>query len=50
MTKIRPYALSIAGFDPSGEAGVLADVKTFEANKVYGFGVMAFQNKSSNIL
>ena len=47
MTKTRPYVLSIAGFDPSGGAGVLADVKTFEANKVYGFGVMSaltFQN------
>jgi hydroxymethylpyrimidine/phosphomethylpyrimidine kinase len=43
----RSYVLSIAGFDPSGGAGVLADVKTFEANKVYGFGVMSaltFQN------
>jgi hydroxymethylpyrimidine/phosphomethylpyrimidine kinase len=35
-----PYALSIAGFDPSAGAGVLADVKTFEANGVYGFGVV----------
>ncbi|MEI6507146.1 MAG: hydroxymethylpyrimidine/phosphomethylpyrimidine kinase [Bacteroidota bacterium] len=47
MTKTRPYVLSIAGFDPSGGAGVLADIKTFEANKVYGFGVVSaltFQN------
>lgn len=47
MSKNRPYVLSIAGFDPSGGAGVLADVKTFEANKVYGFGVVSaitFQN------
>ena len=35
----RPYVLSIAGFDPSAGAGVLADIKTFEANKVYGFAV-----------
>ncbi len=43
----RPFVLSIAGFDPSGGAGVLADIKTFEANKVYGFGVVSaltFQN------
>lgn len=33
--------LSIAGFDPSAGAGVLADVKTFEANGVYGFGVVS---------
>lgn len=37
----RPYALSIAGFDPSAGAGVLADVKTFENNGVYGFGVVS---------
>lgn len=34
-------ALSIAGFDPSAGAGVLADIKTFEANGVYGFGVVS---------
>jgi hydroxymethylpyrimidine/phosphomethylpyrimidine kinase len=33
------YALSIAGFDPSGGAGLLADIKTFEALGVYGLGV-----------
>jgi len=32
----RPYALTIAGFDPSAGAGVLADVKALEANGVYG--------------
>jgi hydroxymethylpyrimidine/phosphomethylpyrimidine kinase len=29
-------ALSIAGFDPSGGAGVLADIKTFAAHGIYG--------------
>ena len=38
MADTRPYVLSIAGFDPSGGAGVLADIKTFEALGVYGFG------------
>jgi len=41
------YVLSIAGFDPSGGAGVLADIKTFEANKVIGMGAVSaltFQN------
>lgn len=33
--------LSIAGIDPSAGAGVLADVKTFEANGVYGMGVVS---------
>jgi hydroxymethylpyrimidine/phosphomethylpyrimidine kinase len=49
MKAARPYVLSIAGFDPSAGAGVLADVKTFEANKVYGLGVITgntFQNES----
>ncbi|MEO6725505.1 MAG: bifunctional hydroxymethylpyrimidine kinase/phosphomethylpyrimidine kinase, partial [Blastocatellia bacterium] len=33
-------ALSIAGFDPSGGAGVLADIKTFAAFGVYGTAVI----------
>lgn len=32
----RPYILSVAGFDPSGGAGLIADVKTIEALKGYG--------------
>jgi len=36
MPTSRPYALTIAGFDPSAGAGVLADVKAMEANGVYG--------------
>ena len=41
MQKKRPYTLSIAGFDPSAGAGLLADIKTFECNEVYGFGVVS---------
>lgn len=40
MPKVRPYCLTIAGFDPSGGAGVLADIKTFEQNKVQGLAVI----------
>ena len=36
---LRPYALTIAGFDPSAGAGLLSDVKTLEASGVYGLGV-----------
>lgn len=35
----RPYALSIAGFDPSGGAGFLADAKAMEVHKVYALTV-----------
>ncbi len=33
-------AMSIAGFDPSGGAGILNDIKTFSAFGVYGTGVI----------
>jgi hydroxymethylpyrimidine/phosphomethylpyrimidine kinase len=36
-----PKALTIAGVDPSGGAGVLADVKTFSALGAYGTAVIA---------
>jgi len=39
MSTNRPFALSIAGFDPSAGAGVLADIKTFEQHSVYGFAI-----------
>ncbi|OFX51212.1 MAG: hypothetical protein A2046_07740 [Bacteroidetes bacterium GWA2_30_7] len=44
---MRPNVLSIAGFDPSGGAGILADIKVFEFHKVYGFGActaITYQN------
>lgn len=39
MGKLRPVVLSIAGLDPSSGAGLTSDIKTFEANRVYGLGI-----------
>lgn len=47
MAEDRICVLSIAGFDPSGGAGILADIKSFEANKVCGMSAVSaitFQN------
>ena len=43
MEENRPIVLSIAGFDPCGGAGILADIKTFEQQKVYGLGINTAQ-------
>jgi hydroxymethylpyrimidine/phosphomethylpyrimidine kinase len=36
----RPTVLTIAGFDPTGGAGVLADIKTIGASRCYGVAVI----------
>ena len=36
----RPVAMAVAGLDPSGGAGLIADIKTFLANGVYGMGAV----------
>src|SRR5574337_617493 len=42
MAGVRvPKVLSVAGMDPSGGAGLLADIKTFSALGAYGCGVVA---------
>lgn len=40
MPAQRPFVLSVAGFDPSGGAGLAADLKTFEQFRVMGQGVV----------
>lgn len=48
VEKTRPNVLVIAGYDPSGGAGVLADAKTMEAHGVYAWSVctcLTFQNE-----
>ena len=45
----RPVALSVAGTDPCGGAGITADLKTFAALGVYGFSAVTLvvaQNSS----
>lgn len=39
MSRNRPFVLTIAGLDPSGSAGLLADCKTFEQHQVYGLAI-----------
>lgn len=49
ISEKRPTVLTIAGFDPSAGAGVLADVKTFENIGLYGFAVttsITYQNEN----
>ena len=41
QVKTIPNVLTIAGVDPSGGAGVLADIKTISALGGYGCGVIA---------
>lgn len=46
----RPAALTIAGLDPGGGAGLVADIKTFAAEGVWGCAVataLTFQNTSA---
>lgn len=40
MTQPAPTVLTIAGSDPSGGAGLQADIKTFAAFKVYGMSAI----------
>lgn len=49
MSHTKPFVLSIAGFDPCGGAGILADIKTFEMHHAVGLGVctsITFQNEN----
>ena len=39
MSENRPFVLTLAGFDPSAGAGILADIKTFEQLKTYGIAI-----------
>lgn len=47
--KNRPYILTIAGFDPSGGAGLLADVKTMEQIQCYGLAVCSANTIQNDI-
>ncbi len=48
--EIKPVALTIAGFDPSGGAGVLADIRTFNAFALFPVAAITsvtFQNQTA---
>src|ERR1041384_969438 len=48
MEDARKFIIAIAGFDPSGGAGILADIKTAEQHSVTALGVctaVTFQNE-----
>lgn len=50
MTSAPPVALTIAGSDPSGGAGIAADLKTFHRHGVYGcaaISLLTVQNTTS---
>nr|MBA3901641.1 bifunctional hydroxymethylpyrimidine kinase/phosphomethylpyrimidine kinase [Bacteroidota bacterium] len=38
MEAVNPNIITIAGFDPSAGAGILSDIKTFEAHGEYAMG------------
>ncbi len=46
--KKKPNIIAIAGFDPSGGAGVLADIKTISALGGYGRGVVTCATAQSS--
>jgi len=45
----RPYVLSIAGLDPSGGAGLMADIKTMETLKCVGLSVCTANTVQNDI-
>lgn len=47
MMLTRPTVLTIAGLDPSGCAGLLADIKTFEAHNVNAMAVCTANTKQN---
>lgn len=47
--QIKPNIVSIAGFDPSGGAGILADIKAIEANGGYGLGILSANTWQNDI-
>ncbi len=49
MTKTHPVVLTIAGFDPSGGAGVTADIKTIAAHGCYGVACITAMTVQSTV-
>jgi len=49
INSFKPVVLAIAGYDPSGGAGVLADIKTFECSGVYGVAIITCNTHQNDI-
>src|ERR1700749_82113 len=49
MRPLRPVALTIAGSDPSGGAGIQADLKTFHQFGVYGEAVVTLLTVQNSV-
>jgi len=47
--RVRPIALTIAGFDPSSGAGVTADLKSFSAFGIYGVACISAMTVQSTL-
>lgn len=49
LKRMQPVALSIAGSDPSGGAGIQADLKTFQQFRVYGEAVITLVTVQNSV-
>ncbi len=49
MSSKHPVTLTIAGFDPSGGAGIVADIKSMSANGCYALSLITAQTAQNSV-